>query len=92
MCLALIPTISCHTWLSSNTSSDNHNIRSCESLLKPRILGKIPIDFGPCVNVHQIGRNTRDMDQVVQGNLIEEITLERTFSKISMVYKHVFLG
>lgn len=50
--LSQTPTISCHTRLSSNTSSDDDNISTGESLLQTRILGEIPSDLGSCINVH----------------------------------------
>ena len=59
-------TISRHSGLPRNTSSNDNNVRTSKSLPQASILGKVAADLGFGVDVHQICRDTWNVHDIVK--------------------------
>lgn len=70
-----VHTIPCHTRLSRDACCDDNNVGPLKCFLQSITLGQVAKDLSPRVNVVQICRNARRMNDIIERNFVKQITL-----------------
>lgn len=70
------PTIPSHARLTRDAGCDNDEVGALQRLLQAIDLGsKVARNHGPSVDVVQVRCDTRGMNEVVEGDLVKQVTL-----------------